>query len=236
MTLPIAVSLPHAGLLVPDEAAEYCQLTLEQIIDDGDEGAAEIYDLKDEVADFVTTEVARAIVDLNRTPDDRRADGVVKTHTIWNVPIYREPLAEGVVQQLLDRYYHPYHARLSELAGRRLLFAADCHTMAAEAPPIGPDPGSKRPEVCLGNANGRSFPETWTTALFECFEDAFAGFEVTLNQPFAGGYITQHHGDEMPWIQIEVSRSGFLPKRDIRDRVLQALRNACESVAKVGKA
>lgn len=228
MKLPIAISVPHAGLLVPGEAAPYCQLTRQQIIKDGDEGAAEIYDLRDEVAEYITTDVARAVVDLNRAVDDRRADGVVKTHTIWNEPIYREPLPEDVVTELLDRYYHPYHARLSELSNHGFLFAVDCHTMAAEAPPIGPNPGSKRPEVCLGDVRGQSFPESWTTIIQQCFQDAFAGFQVTLNEPFSGGYITRTHGREMPWIQVELSRSDFQPKPEIRQRVLRALQESCE--------
>ncbi|NQU19663.1 MAG: N-formylglutamate amidohydrolase [Candidatus Nealsonbacteria bacterium] len=230
MKLPIAVSVPHAGLRIPPEAAADCQLTREQILKDSDEGAAEIYDLREEVAEFITTDVARAIVDLNRPPDDRRPDGVVKTHTIWNEPVYHAPLSEHVIDTLLDKYYHPYHARLSSLAGGGLLFAVDCHTMVAEAPPIGPDPGTKRPEVCLGNARGRSFPEAWTALLDQAFQEAFAGFRVTLNDPFVGGYITQAHGKEMPWVQIEISRSAFLPRCEIRGRVLRALQNACREI------
>ena len=140
MKLPIAISVPHAGLRVPDEAAPYCQLTHEQIIKDSDEGAAEVYDLRDVVTEFISTDVARAIVDLNRSADDRQLDGVVKTHTIWREEIYREPLREEVIKTLLDKYYFPYHARLRELAIRDLLFAVDCHTMAGEGPPIGPQP------------------------------------------------------------------------------------------------
>ena len=42
----------------------------------GDVEAAEIYDLRERVAEFLTTDVARAVLDLNRAPDDRRPDGV----------------------------------------------------------------------------------------------------------------------------------------------------------------
>lgn len=231
MTLPIAISVPHAGLLIPEEAAPYCQLTREQIIKDGDEFAAEIYDLRDEVAEFVTTDIARAIIDLNRALDDRSLDGVVKTHTIYNEPIYREPLPESVIQSLLDKYYYPYHARLSELANRDLLFGIDCHTMAAEAPPISPDAGTTRPEICLGNLHGRSFPETWTTILLQSFQDVFPSLEVTLNEPFAGGYITRTHATEIPWIQVEISRSQFLPLRELRQRVIVSTRRVIGQVA-----
>ena len=186
MTLPIAISVPHAGVLVPREATPYCRLTREQIIKDGDEFAAEIYDLRHEVAEFITTDVARAIVALNRAPDDRRADGVVKSHTIYNEPIYGEPLPESTISLLLDKYYHPYHTRLSNLAARDVLFAIDCHTMVAEAPPIGPNPGTRRPEICLGNLDGHSLPEAWTTILHRTFQDVFPEVEVTVNEPFAG--------------------------------------------------
>ncbi len=228
MTLPLAISVPHAGLAVPEEAAEYCQLTAEQLAKDGDEGAREIYDLEDEVEALVTTDVARAILDLNRAPDDRRPDGVVKTQTIWAEPVYRQPLPDHVIQTLLDQYYHPYHRRLSAWSQvDSLLFAVDCHTMVAEAPPIGPDPGSRRPEVCLGDLCGRSLPNQWSLVLHNCFQEAFAGFRVTLNDPFSGGYITTLHSREMPWFQLEISRAGFLPAVQIRHRIREALSNAC---------
>lgn len=226
MTLPIAVSVPHAGLRVPPEAAPFCQLTAEQIERDGDEGAAEIYSLQADVAAFLTTDVARAIVDLNRPEDDRGADGVIKTHTIWNEPIFRQPLAEQVIQQLLQQHYRPYHAALRDLADQKLLLAVDCHTMAAEAPPIGPDPGSRRPEVCLGDLQGKSLPAGWTDVFQRAFAEAFSEFSVTRNQPFAGGYITRSHHAEMPWLQVEISRAPFLPRGEIRHRVLRALTSA----------
>ena len=72
MPLPILLSVPHAGLRIPGEAKPYCILSPQQIANDGDEGAADIYDLSNEVASFITTGVARAIVDVNRAGDDRR--------------------------------------------------------------------------------------------------------------------------------------------------------------------
>ena len=40
MRLPILLSVPHAGLRVPAEAEPYCCLARDEIIADGDEGAA----------------------------------------------------------------------------------------------------------------------------------------------------------------------------------------------------
>jgi N-formylglutamate amidohydrolase len=55
MKLPILISVPHAGLRVPEEAQPYCRLTHEEIVADGDEGATEIYSIADEVVQLVTT-------------------------------------------------------------------------------------------------------------------------------------------------------------------------------------
>lgn len=222
MKLPLLISVPHAGLTVPEEAAPYCTLTPSQISEDGDGGAAEIYALEDECEAFVTTGVARAIVDLNRREDDRRRDGVVKTHTCWGIPVYDPFPPEGIVRRLLQRYYHPYHARLRRLAGTGLLLGIDCHTMAATGPPEGPDPGDVRPLLCLGSGEG-TLPRQWLAALSESLAWSF-GTAPSLNVPFAGGYITRSHSAEMPWVQLEISRATFLPPREKRARLLAAFR------------
>ena len=222
MTLPLLVSVPHAGLSVPPEVAHLCVLGPREVAEDGDVGAAEIYAIEDAVAAYATTDVARAIVDLNRATDDRRKDGVVKTHTCWDVPIYRHEPSAATVAALLDAYYRPYHERLSNLAGPAVKLAIDCHTMAAVGPPVAPDPGVERPWVCLSNGDG-TCPHAWLETLQGCFEDAF-GPHVTINHPFTGGYITRRHAAEMPWVQLELSRAPFATDAEKREHVLAALR------------
>lgn len=224
MTLPLLLSVPHAGLEIPEAVASICMLSREEIESDGDEGAAEIYDVRHLVQEYVTTPVARAIVDINRPEDDRGKDGVVKTHTIWDRPIYRETPTEDLVQSLLERYYRPYHRRLTELAGTARL-GVDCHTMVAVGPPVSPDPGVTRPLVCLGDGAG-ACPRPWVESLAQCFIEHF-GDDVTINQPFSGGYITRHHGKEMPWVQVELSRTDTLSEGDKRAAVIAALSDWC---------
>ena len=43
MTLPFLLSVPHAGLTIPSEVEDICLLNQQDIIEDGDSGAAEIY-------------------------------------------------------------------------------------------------------------------------------------------------------------------------------------------------
>lgn len=230
MTLPLLLSVPHAGTDVPAEVAAYCALTPEEIIADGDEGAAEIYALAEEVDCHVTTAIARAVVDLNRPPDDFGRDGVIKTHTCWEVPVWDPALPPGRAEELIHSYWRPYHERLRDLGtSGRFLLGVDGHTMAAYGPPVGPDAGAERPAACLSNADG-TCPPAW----IESLRDALArrlGREVTINQPFRGGYITRSHAAEMPWLQIEFSRAPFAGSADKRRAVLAALTELCEEIA-----
>jgi N-formylglutamate amidohydrolase len=225
MRLPLLLSVPHAGREVPEEVRRYCILTPEQIIKDGDEGAEEIYDLRDEVKAYVTTTVPRAILDMNRAEDDRRKDGIVKTHTCWDEPIYDPSPPEEAIARLLDRHYRPYHRRLTEMAATGVRLGVDCHTMATAGPPVGPDAGRERPALCLGTADG-TCPDDWIPVVRERLEQAF-GVEVSLNHPFTGGFIIRHHAAELPWIQLELSRGAFLEIHEKRRRTLQAFQEIC---------
>lgn len=228
MTLPLLLSVPHAGLWVPPEVEDMCILTRRQIVEDGDEGAAEIYlPLEKETAGFVTTKVARAIVDQNRAQDDFQKDGVVKTHTSWDVPIYREFPSETIVRTLIDKYYKPYHSALSELS-KRVRLGVDCHTMAAEGPPVGPDPGVERPTVCLSNGDG-TCPQPWIEFFAQCLEDALK-VRVSINRPFRGGHIIRSHCRELPWIQLEYSRAPFATDAEKRSGFINALKKFCKDI------
>ncbi|MEJ2179058.1 MAG: N-formylglutamate amidohydrolase [Gammaproteobacteria bacterium] len=232
--LPLLISVPHAGLQIPPEVETNNLLTSSEIVQDGDEGAANIYGtLENHVQHFITTNIARAFVDLNRAEDDIRKDGIVKTHTCWDVPIYKQELTHDVIQQLITRYHRPYHEQLTALAKKELILAIDCHTMAEYGPPVGPDVGVKRPLVCLGNMHGKSCPDEWLEQMANCFEQQFAS-GVAINEPFSGGYITQNHGREMPWMQLELSRSSSYSENEKSVRVLKALQCWNKLIVHVG--
>lgn len=228
-TLPLYLSIPHAGLSVPEEVQDICLLTAEQIKKDGDEGASEIYSIQDHVLDFVTTDIARAFVDVNRAETEIRDDGVVKTQTIWGEPIYSQQLDSDLVDTLIEKYHRTYHREIHRTSDDDILLFVDCHTMADIGPPIARDCGGKRPMVCLGDCGGTSLPAGWIEMLEKSFLESF-GNCVTVNQPFSGGYITQTHKESAPWLQLEVSRTNELSDGEKRDRVLHALRLFCDNV------
>lgn len=218
--LPLLVSLPHAGLEAPVEVAGDHRLSASEIAEDGDVQAAEIYALREHVARFVTTPIARAFVDMNRAPDDIRKDGVVKTHTCWDVPVWHEAPNAAALQQLLTRYHAPYHRALSACAGS-VIAAVDCHTMAAFGPPVGPDPGVERPRACIGVADG-TCPAEWAEALADQLR-RYLGGPVRINDPFKGGYIIRQHAAEGPWLMVELSRATDIPVEHKRLAFLAAL-------------
>lgn len=230
MRLPLYISVPHAGTQIPPEVQKLCVLRREDILADYDEGADAIYfSLEKHVADFSTTDIARSLIDLNRSPDEIGGNGVIKNHTCWNVPVYRKFPDEKLIQTMLDRHYLPYHEKLSTAAGTNTIkLGLDCHTMSAVGPPVGPDPGKKRPLVCLSNGDG-TCPEEWISSLASCFAAAFKE-QVAINKPFRGGYITRSHADEMYWVQIEISQTEAYSNEFKRNCVLEGLQRFCNTV------
>ena len=93
--------------------------------------------------------------------------------------------------------------------------------MAAVAPPVSPDPGEKRPRICISNGDG-TCPQGWMNSLAECFEDTFQA-DVSINDPFKGGYIIRSHAKEIPWIQLELSRENYLSVEEKSEMVFQAI-------------
>jgi formiminoglutamase len=224
VSLPFLVSVPHAGLLVPSEVKDICALSEEDIYADSDCGAAEIYfGLENSVEAFCTSNIARAIVDLNRAADDFRKDGIIKTHTCYDIPVYREFPTRERIERLLSNYYYPYHQKLENLIDKeKIKIGIDCHTMAAVGPPVGPDAGKSRPLVCLSNAEG-TCPDEWVQSLADCFRNIFSHEEITINTPFKGGFIIRNHSAKLPWLQIELSRTDSISYKDKRAGVIEAL-------------
>ena len=224
MKLPFLISVPHAGLHIPQEAQDICILTSEDIYADSDGGAAEVYfDLEKVVEAFCSSDVARAIVDLNRAADDFSKDGVIKTRTCYDVQVYKDYPSQVLIDKLLANYYQPYHQKLESLFDvQKIKVGIDCHTMAAVGPPVGPDAGKERPLVCISNADG-TCPDEWLKKLANCFQKVFSNEQVNINLPFKGGYIIRHHSKDLPWLQIELSRTESISNSEKRSGVIEAL-------------
>lgn len=244
--LPFLISIPHSGRNIPEELAARISLSPEELLADGDPYTDRIYDVCKDVRQQIHFEIARAIIDVNRAPDDLppdNPDGVLKTVSIFNNLVYvngREPGKDEIVG-LLEKYYEPYHKRIWEAShNSEISFAFDCHSMEAVGPAIAKDSGRKRPLFCLGDNGGKSCSNRAVRLFAECISEAFSvpSDSITINEPFSGGYITRKYGNNpFPWIQVEMNRALYLAEpwydpeyQTISDEKLQEL-NSCFRMA-----
>ena len=236
--VPILIAVPHAGRAYP---AEFTELMRNQ--------ADASIRLEDRFADLVAEAVARetgagllvaqaprAMIDLNRAPDDvdwdmvtggapeprvrlaagRRARsglGLVPRRLpglgeLWKRRMTREELAARV-----EQVHKPYHVALAgglealrDRWGAALLI--DLHSM----PPLGPKRGADAaPDFVIGDRFGASCDSTLSAAAIDHF--AQAGRRVAHNRPYAGGYVLDRHAAPargLHALQVEICRSAYL--------------------------
>lgn len=227
-TLPIIVSVPHGGEIIAPEMSDLTLLSRRDIFSDGDPLTREIYNFKHEVDYYFESSIARAAIDLNRSPDDLppiNQDGVIKSHTVTGKGVYRKNRMpnKDALRSLLKKYYTPYHDALRRKSRKPYLFCGiDCHTMLDKAPIISSHPGRQRPFICLSNqgdhrgnrVKGRRLtcPPEMIRSLAQSLKEQFPeeAQNITLNDPFLGGYIVRSHSKLLPWIQIELNRKSYL--------------------------
>jgi N-formylglutamate amidohydrolase len=71
--------------------------------------------------------------------------------------------------------------------------------------------GAQRPDIVIGDRFGASADPRLTLLIRDEFQDR--GFKVQLNRPYAGGYITEHHGRPAHGthaIQLEINRGLYM--------------------------
>ena len=235
--LPIAIISPHGGLAIPPELHGRVALNKEQIFNEADAYADELFDFRDHVLYFETFPYSRALLDVNRPADPalvhRPADGVVKRKTGYGDPVFypgMEPDAE-LEQALIDRYWQSWHDRLGVIEhDRRVMLVFDCHSMAAVGPTAYDDPAQLRPrlEVAnLGDEYGIMVPlrgklsapadvanflaEVWSERLRDIPPLTATGPVAALNRPFWGGWDLMAHGhDGQPWLMVELNRALYI--------------------------
>lgn len=127
--------------------------------------------------------------------------------------IYRNRLPVAVAMERIDRLYKPFHAALARLLDEtraRFGYAIliDCHSMPST--PVG-QPNTVRPDFVLGDRFGAACDLKLTRLLREIL--AARGFEVQINRPYAGGFITEHYGRPgrgFHALQLEINRALYL--------------------------
>ncbi|MBO0766201.1 MAG: N-formylglutamate amidohydrolase [Hyphomicrobiaceae bacterium] len=127
--------------------------------------------------------------------------------------IYRERLPIGAAFERIERLYGPFHRALADLLEEtRLRFGAavliDCHSMPSATIS---QPAGARPHFVLGDRFGASCDARLTRFIREVLQRA--GYDVQINRPYAGGFITEHYGNPgqgVHALQLEINRALYL--------------------------
>lgn len=251
---PVIFCSPHSGRVYPEAllaASRLKGLTLRKSEDcfvDELFAAAPKYG-----APLIAARFPRAYVDVNREPFEldpelfvepipafANAQSVRVTGGLGTIPrivadgedIYARRLPLAVAYERIERLYQPFHRALGELietARQRHGFAVlvDCHSMPST---IVGQPHSARPHMVLGDRFGGSCDARLTRILRSGLSSM--NYDVQLNRPYAGGFITEHYGNPkrgVHSIQIEVNRALYMDEERLdRTRGFEKLATALE--------
>ena len=199
---PVVVSVPHYGTepLPGIESADYCEPSFATFAYGfADAFAADVYgDLHAHGATLIATPFSRMFVDVNRRRDDfeerdgavRSRRGVVRTHTMRDVPIFARPLRTTELEQRLSAFYDPYYAVLARVLdemrqARGYAILLDGHT--------GSPRRMKDHEVIIGTCHDATCQPNLAAAVADVF--ARHGFAVHDNvSGYTGGNVVATFG------------------------------------------
>lgn len=256
---------PHSGRYYPEAFRK------ESVLDEKSLRSSEdafVDTLFQSAADFgaplIHSTTPRAYVDLNRAADEldgallhnvpktrsnpRVASGlgVIPRVVARGKAIYRGKLQKSVALQRLNAHWHPYHNALDSLLGettrkfgRAILI--DCHSMPHEALDAMALPGTKRPDIVIGDRFGSTCAPHITTRVAEAFRAR--GFTVSHNLPFAGAFIVQHYGrpsQNRHALQIEIDRRLYMDEAQIQphagfEEFRQKLSEIIQEITEIGR-
>jgi N-formylglutamate amidohydrolase len=227
---PLIVEIPHAGLFVDGPTLSRLAAPARAIGRDADLYVDDLYaDAAAQGATVITAHVSRYVCDLNRSELDVDADSVegAPPHAratrgiIWRLTsegarVLESPLPRAELERRLDAYYRPYHRALAEVLERkRARFGFAVLLAAHSMPSVGRaghgDPQAVRADVVPGT-RGR----TSAAAVFIDSVDAHArsaGLTVAHDDPYQGGYTTQHYGRpqlDVHVVQVELARRLYM--------------------------
>lgn len=230
---PFLFNSPHSGDVYPPDFLSGIRLGLREMRRSADLFVDQLFlGVVDRGMPLMRAHFPRTFLDVNREPyelDPRMFEG--RLPAFANTRSLRVASGFGTVARLageaqeiytrripvmealrrIDHYYQPYHAALRlrlERIQRQFgnAYLIDCHSM-----PSGAGPHHRNPDIVLGDRFGTSC----TPALIDFIETFLkgSGLNVARNQPYAGGFITEHYGapvNGLHAIQIEINRALYM--------------------------
>lgn len=236
--IPLVFSSPHSGSDYPADFIARSRLDPITLRRSEDSFVDELFSAAPACgAPLLAARFPRAYVDVNREPYELDATmfgealpAFVNTHspriaaglgTIARVvangiDIYRSKLTFAEVEQRIQQCYYPYHAALKSLIEQTVAqfgycIVIDCHSMPSLSTLSCNTRQSNRLDFVLGDHHGESCAPAVTACTAALLRSC--GYQVGLNKPYAGGFITTRYGrpiDGVHVLQIEISRDIYM--------------------------
>jgi N-formylglutamate amidohydrolase len=240
-TSPFVLCSPHSGRAYPRRFLAQSRLDPHALrksedcfVDELFSGAAALG------APLIAARFPRAYLDVNREPYELDPElfgeplpdfantqsvrvvgglGTIARIVADGEEIYRNRLSVKEALERVDRLYLPFHAALAQLledTRRQFGYAilVDCHSMPSA---LMAQAGGPRPDFVIGDRFGAACDGRLTRFAREAI--AGLGYDVQLNRPYAGGYITEHYGRPsrgMQAIQLEINRGLYLDETTLK--------------------
>lgn len=254
---PVIVEVPHAGLWIDGPALATLAAPARSIGRDADLWVDELYaDAPARGATLLVAHVSRYVVDLNRSEMDVDAESVVGAPStaratrgiVWRLTsegarVLDAPLSPQELERRLDAFYRPYHGALADLiAQKRTRFGYAIVIAAHSMPSVGRaalgDAQVHRADVVPGTRGRTSAAPRFIDAVDA--EARAAGFSVSHDDPYQGGFTTMHYGrprEASHVVQIELARRLYMDEKTLRKNAgFARVRSFCsEIVARLGQ-
>lgn len=237
---PFVFCSPHSGRIYPRHFLAASRLDPMTLRRSEDCFVDELFtDAAGRGATLIAARFPRAYLDANREPFELDPELFVEDLPDWanarsvrvagglgtiarivadGEEIYRAPLTLRDALIRIDLLHRPFHEALQQLLEEaRQVFGyailVDCHSMPSTHMAQATTP---RPDFVLGDRFGTSCDLRLTRLLRAAI--AAQGYDVQLNRPYAGGYITEHYGRPLRGIhavQIEINRGLYMDERTL---------------------
>jgi N-formylglutamate amidohydrolase len=241
---PFVFCSPHSGRTYPSVLREQARLDAHALrksedcyVDELFAGVAELG------APLIAAHFPRAYLDVNREPFELDPElfgstlpsfangqsmrvagglGTIARIVADGEEIYRDPPTIEAALHRIEMLYRPFHGAIDALLQRTYLqfgvaILIDCHSMPSAAMnQSNPSASYVRPDFVIGDRFATSC-EPWLTRMVRDHLSR-AGYQVLLNRPYAGGFITEHYGRPAHGIhalQIEINRALYLNERTL---------------------
>jgi N-formylglutamate amidohydrolase len=236
---PIVVEIPHAGLESAPPFLEPLAAPARSLARDADLYVDALYSEAPDVgATVLVARTSRYVIDVNRGERDVDAEVVegaradVRLHhgLVWRTTSDGEPalsrrLSVRELEERLDLVWRPYHRELAAIVERKRARFGIAVVLAAHSMPSldrGPrrdavESVRSRADVVPGTRGRRSAAGRFIDAVEE--HAVAQGWTVRHDEPYAGGFTTQHYGrpsEGIHAIQVELSRRLYVDEATLR--------------------